>query len=72
MERAAAPADTPWLSVTAAHATHIQGDESVAKQAAMKSPSAVDVLWVDLFKQRLLEVRTDGEHKNFFSFSFKD
>lgn len=37
------------------HATHIQGDESVAEQAAMKSPSSVDVLWVDLFKVRLLK-----------------
>lgn len=38
------------LSVSAGHATHIQGDESVAEQAAMKSPGAVDVLWVDLVK----------------------
>lgn len=54
------------------HATHIQGDGSVAEQAATKSPSSVDVLWVDLFKQRLLEARTDGELQKNFSFPFKD
>lgn len=60
------------LSVTAAHATHIQGDESVAEQAAMKSPSAVDVSWVDLFNQRLLEARADREWQKNVSFPFKD
>lgn len=55
-----------------AHATHIQGDESVAEQAAMKSPSTVDVLWVDLFKQRLIQARTDRERQKYFSFPFKD
>lgn len=34
-----------------AHATHIQGDESVAEQVTMKS---LDVLWTDLVKQSLL------------------
>lgn len=34
-----------------AHATHIQGDENVAEQVTMKS---LNVLWMDLVKQRLL------------------
>lgn len=34
-----------------AHATHIQGDESVAEQVTMKS---LNVLWTDLVQQRLL------------------